>query len=133
MGDEQKSIKVLLTDDSASFLHFEKVLLSGTGYRFITATTGTEAYKLTKQEKPDIILLDINMPELTGFECCRLIKNDAEVSDIPVIMVTTRGAQNDIDAAFEAGCDDYLFKPVKKNVLVEMIEKHLKKKPEAPA
>jgi DNA-binding response OmpR family regulator len=48
-------------------------------------------------------------------------------------MVTTRGAQSDIDAAFEAGCDDYLFKPVKKNVLVEMIEKHLKKKPEAPA
>lgn len=124
----KRSIKVLLTDDSASFLHFEKVLLSSTGYEFITATTGAEAFKQAKKEKPDIILLDVNMPQMNGIEACRLIKSDAEVKDIPVIMVTTKGSQSDIDVAFEAGCDDYLFKPVKKNVLVEMIEKHLGKR-----
>jgi len=124
----KNSTKVLLTDDSASFLHFEKVLLSSTGYEFITATTGAEAVKQAKKEKPDIILLDVNMPQMNGIEACRLIKSDAEIKEIPVIMVTTKGSQSDIDVAFEAGCDDYLFKPVKKNVLVEMIEKHLGKR-----
>lgn len=126
MAPEGSKIKVLLTDDSSSFLHFEKVLLSSTGYIFLTATTGLEALKIAKTDMPDIILLDINMPELNGIECCRMLKSDAALKDIPVVMVTTRGSQSDIDSAFEAGCDDYLFKPVKKNVLVEMIEKHVK-------
>ncbi len=120
----EKRIKVLLADDSSSFLHFEKVLLTSTDYDIITAGDGLEALKLAKEEKPDIMFLDVNMPEMTGLELCRMVKNDSDLQHIAIIMVTTMGRDEDVEAGYQVGCDDYLFKPVKKSVLLEKIKKY---------
>ncbi len=119
----EKKIKVLLADDSSSFLHFEKVLLTSTDYDIITAGNGLEALKLAKEEMPDVMFLDVNMPEMTGLELCRMVKSDPSLRHIAVIMVTTMGKDEDIEAGYQVGCNDYLFKPVKKSVLIEKIQK----------
>lgn len=121
--EEAKTKKILLADDSSSFLHFEKVLLTSTGHEILTAVNGLEALKICREERPDIVFLDVNMPEMNGYEVCRMIKNDPELKEIAVIMVTTLGKEENVDQGYQMGCDDYLFKPVRKNILLEKIDK----------
>jgi uncharacterized protein (TIGR02266 family) len=112
--------KILLADDMAHFLDLEISFLRRADCHIITAANGIEALKLAKIEKPDIILLDIEMPRMTGVECCRHIKNDPSLKHIPVIMVT---ATNREDESRKAGANDFWRKPIREQDFLRGIKK----------
>ncbi len=99
---------VLAVDDEASILRLMKLELTGQGFRVITASTGEEALKLVEEQRPDIVLLDAIMPETTGLEVMRRIR---EQMNIPVIIVTAKDSDQDKVRGLEMGADDYIVKP----------------------
>jgi len=107
-----KKKKVLLVDDSNTVLMMEKMILAKGPFEVITARDGVEAIAKAKSEMPDIILLDVMMPNLDGLSACAAIRNHPETAGIPIIMVTTRGEEHNIETAFRNGCTDYVTKPI---------------------
>ena len=103
--------KVLLVDDSATVLMMEKMLLSKGPYNVVTARDGREAIEKAKSEQPDIVLLDVVMPNLDGLSACAAIRQQPETAHIPIVMVTTRGEEANVETAFRNGCTDYVTKP----------------------
>ena len=114
--------RILLADDMANFLDLEISFLRRADCEILTADNGIEALKLAKTIKPDIILLDVEMPRMTGIECCRHIKNDPSLKKIPVIMVT---ATNRREECNKAGCDDFWKKPIREKDFLEGLKKHV--------
>lgn len=104
--------KVLLVDDSNTVLLMEKMILAKGPYELVTARDGVEAVAKAKSEQPDIILLDVMMPNLDGLSACAAIRADPETTHIPIVMVTTRGEEQNIETAFRNGCNDYVTKPI---------------------
>ena len=104
--------KVLLVDDSNTVLMMEKMILAKGPFEIVTARDGLEAIAKSKSEKPDVILLDVMMPNLDGLSACAAIRAEPETAEIPIIMVTTRGEEQSIEAAFRNGCTDYVTKPI---------------------
>ncbi|MBW2650005.1 MAG: Flp pilus assembly complex ATPase component TadA [Deltaproteobacteria bacterium] len=94
-------------------------------YRVITAESGHEGLKIINDTKPDLLLLDIMMPEMDGYEVCSLLQENDETAYIPVIFVTAMGEERDKARAFAVGAADYLVKPIRKNILTDKIETHL--------
>jgi two-component system KDP operon response regulator KdpE len=99
---------VLAVDDEAGILRLLKLELSEQGFRVITADNGDEALKLVEEQRPDAVLLDIMMPEMTGFEAMRRIR---EQMNVPIIMVTAKDSDADKVRGLEQGADDYIVKP----------------------
>ncbi|MDD5223385.1 MAG: response regulator [bacterium] len=114
--------KILLVDDIRNFLDLEISFLKRADCRIFTASTGAEALKLAKQEKPDIILLDLVMPEMGGIETTRILKADPELKKIPVIIVTST---NKRDESLKAGADDFVQKPINERGLLNEIKKFI--------
>ena len=104
--------KVLLVDDSNTVLLMEKMILAKGPYEIVTARDGVEAVAKAKSERPDIILLDVMMPILDGLSACAAIRATPETANIPIVMVTTRGEEANIETAFRNGCNDYVTKPI---------------------
>lgn len=104
--------KVLLVDDSNTVLMMERMILAKGPFDVITARDGVEAIAKSKSEMPDIILLDVMMPKLDGLSACAAIRAQPETAGIPIIMVTTRGEEHNIETAFRNGCTDYVTKPI---------------------
>jgi DNA-binding response OmpR family regulator len=104
--------KILLVDDSNTILMMEKLILSNGPYDLITANNGEEAVRKATDHQPDLILLDVIMPKMGGFEACRLIRNGSSTKSIPIIMVTTRGEAANVEAGWANGCNDYVTKPI---------------------
>ena len=104
--------KILLVDDSSTVILMEKMILSKGPYEIVTARDGVEGVAKAKSEKPDVILLDVMMPNLDGLSACAAIRNDEATSHIPIIMVTTRGEEQNMETAFRNGCTDYVTKPI---------------------
>lgn len=104
--------KILLVDDSSTILMMEKFILRNDPYILITASNGEEAVRKAAAEKPDLILLDVVMPRMSGFEACRLIRDNPELRHIPIIMVTTRGEAANVETGWVVGCTDYVTKPI---------------------
>ena len=104
--------KVLLVDDSTTVLMMEKMLLAKGPYQVITARDGREAIEKAKSEQPDIVLLDVVMPILDGLTTCALLRQQPETAHIPIVMVTTRGEEANVETAFRNGCTDYVTKPI---------------------
>jgi len=117
--------KVLLVDDTETVLLFEKTLLRGTGHELRTANNGRKALDAVAADPPDLILMDIMMPEMDGIEACRHLKEDPSTNTIPVVMVTTKGEPLMVERAFEAGCDDYVTKPLDKMELLSKVRTYL--------
>ncbi len=103
--------KVLIVDDEMDALLALKVALDAEGYNVSEAKDGYEAIEKVKSEIPDVILLDLMIPEIDGFEVCRKLKSDPMLSHIPVIMLTARGEIDDKVEGIEMGADDYVTKP----------------------
>jgi len=116
--------RILIVDDTETVLMFEKMMLVGE-YDVRIAKTGKEALRSVADSRPDIILLDIVMPEMDGISTCRQLKSDAATKDIPVIIVTTKGETEKVEEAFTAGCNDYLTKPINRLNLLEKINEFL--------
>lgn len=104
--------KILLVDDSSTILMMEKFILRNDPYTLITASNGEEAVRKAALERPDLILLDVVMPRMSGFEACRLIRDNGELQQTPIIMVTTRGEAENVETGWVVGCTDYVTKPI---------------------
>lgn len=118
--------KILIVDDTETMRLYEHMLLSGQGYELDMAENGLEALEKIKANKPDLVLLDIMMPQMNGIECCRQIKSDDETREIKVVMVTTKSEYEKVKEAFAAGCDDYVTKPINRVELLSKLKELLK-------
>ncbi len=125
---QDKTPTVLVVDDNQQNLELLQVYLEDVDCQSIPACDGHEALDIIAKNPPDLILLDVMMPKMSGFEVCRRIKNDPKTSDIPVIMVTALNEFGDIERAIDSGTDDFLSKPVNKLELLTRIKTMLKLK-----
>ncbi len=119
-GDAQHT--VLLVDDNAQNLELLEVYMEDVPeVRVVTAMNGLEALQKVEEESPALILLDIMMPKMSGFEVCKKIKGDPNTRDILVVMVTALNETGDVERAAECGTDDFLSKPIDRRALVDLV------------
>ena len=104
--------KILLVDDAETILMMERMILNKAGYELITAKDGQEAVTKASAERPDLILMDVVMPKMSGFEACKQLRSQDATKAIPIIMVTTRGEAESVESGFQSGCSDYITKPI---------------------
>ena len=122
-----KNHKILIVDDEEAILELLKYNLEKEGYVVFTASDGVEGVKTAKEVKPDLILLDIMMPNQDGVETCRQIKEDKELGGAFVIFLTARSEEYSEVAAFDVGADDYINKPIKPRALMSRINAHFRR------
>ena len=113
--------RILVVDDEIYIVHILDFSLGMEGYEVITALDGEQALEKARADKPDLIVLDIMMPKLDGYETCKILKADAETKEIPVILLSAKGRNVDQKIGFEVGADDYITKPFSPRKLVERI------------
>jgi putative two-component system response regulator len=116
---------VLVVDDSASIRHIVKEGLQNAGFQVITAGNGRTALAVMKKRRPDLILSDIDMPEMNGFELCRTVKSDNDLSSIPFVVMSTNKERGHMKGMIENGATSYITKPFNPDHLVILIEKYL--------
>jgi len=114
--------RVLVVDDSPTDLHLITGFLTKHGYQALAARNGTEAISAAKSEKPDLILMDIVMPGMNGFEATRTLARDPDTADIPIVMVSSKGQETDKIWSMRQGATDYLVKPITENALIDKIK-----------
>ena len=119
--------KVLVVDDEQDLLDFVKIRLESNNYSVVTAVNGVEALAVFKEEKPNLVLLDILMPKLDGFKVCQVIKNDPLTASTPVIMLTAKDRPDDIKRAKQIGANGYIIKPFDAAILLFDIKEQLDK------
>ncbi len=117
--------KLLLVDDSKSVLLMEQMYLHKEPYELTTAEDGDIAVAKAMATLPDLILMDMVMPRMSGLDALKFLRRNPSTKNIPVIMVTTRSEAENVTAGFESGCNDYVFKPIDPPVLLEKIRNHL--------
>jgi len=117
--------KILLVDDSSTVLLMEKMILSKSPYQLVTASDGQEGFDKAVAERPDLILLDVIMPRMDGFEVCRRLRERDETRAVPVIMVTTRGELKSVETGYQSGCTDYITKPINGLELLSKVKNYL--------
>jgi len=113
---------ILVVDDSPTEIHVFKTMLEKNGFEVATAQSGEEGIERAKQVKPDLILMDVVMPGLNGFQATRQLGNDAETANIPIIIVTTKDQETDKVWAMRQGAKDYIVKPAKEADLMGRIK-----------
>ncbi|MBD3206943.1 response regulator [Candidatus Bathyarchaeota archaeon] len=117
--------KVLVVDDEPDILDLTRMFLENEGYKVFTAGNSEEALKIVENMIPDIILLDIVMSGFDGLETCEILKSNPITGDIPVIMFSALGREEDKAKSREAGACDYIIKPFSKETLLKKIKAHL--------
>jgi two-component system cell cycle response regulator len=118
--------RILVVDDNAQNLELLVAYLDGLECKVETAIDGLDALDKVSQATPDLVLLDVMMPRLSGFEVCRKLKTDPETRDIPIIMVTALNELGDIERGVESGTDDFITKPVNRLELVTRVRSLLR-------
>ena len=113
--------RILVVDDEIYIVHILDFSLGMEGYEVITALDGEQALEKARVEKPDLVVLDIMMPKLDGYETCKMLKAEPGTKDIPVILLSAKGRNVDQKIGFEVGADDYITKPFSPRKLVERI------------
>ncbi len=117
MSDEH----ILVVDDEEDILELVEYNLSKEGYRVSTVTTGNKAVSGARRLVPDLIVLDLMLPGLDGFQVCSILKNDPATKHIPIVMLTAKGSEGDIVRGLESGADDYVTKPFSPRVLIARV------------
>jgi len=117
--------KILVVDDSRTALFMVTTILRKERYELVTASDGEQALEMASSEHPDLILMDVIMPRKTGFEACRELKRREDTKAIPVILVTTRGEGENVEAGFQSGCNDYVTKPINAQELLTKVRDHM--------
>lgn len=128
MNQEQNKAKILVVDDNQQNLELLQAYLEDLDCQLFSAFDGPQALEMVKQVMPDLILLDVMMPKMSGFEVCNRIKNDPATTQIPVIMVTALNEMGDIERAIDSGTDDFISKPVNSLELKTRVKTMLKLK-----
>jgi two-component system alkaline phosphatase synthesis response regulator PhoP len=126
--EQEKTPVVLVVDDNQQNLELLQAYLEDMDCETVPAMDGPEALEVISRGAPDLILLDIMMPKMSGFEVCKRLKNDPKTSDIPVIMVTALNEFGDIERGIDSGTDDFISKPVNKLELLTRVKTMLKLK-----
>ncbi len=117
--------KILVVDDSPTALLWQQMLLRNEPFDIITATDGDEGVRVAHAEHPDLVLLDVVMPRMNGFDACRAMRLDPDLRDIPIFLVTTRSEMNSVTAGYESGCTEFVTKPIDKSELLAKIHSYL--------
>ena len=121
MTDSDSTPTILVADDEEDLRELVTYRLSRSGYNVIGAEDGQAAYELAAERTPDLMVLDVMMPKLDGYELTRRLRAEAALRSIPVILLTARSQESDIDRGFEVGADDYLKKPFNPDELVARV------------
>jgi len=119
--------KILIVEDEESLLKLESILLISKGFEVKGAQNGRAALEAVAEDKPDLVLLDIMLPEIDGFEVCRQLKSDPATRHIPVIMLTAKKSREDMVRGEKVGADWYITKPFKSAMVIETIQRFLAK------
>ncbi|MFL2607225.1 MAG: response regulator transcription factor [Flavobacteriaceae bacterium] len=122
-----KTFKILLVDDEPDILEILSYPLKNEGFQVYTANNGLEAIKFAKDIQPDLIVLDVMMPEMDGIEACEIIRKDSTISNTLITFLSARGEDYSKIAGFNAGADDYITKPIKPKVLVSKVKSLLRR------
>ena len=113
--------KILIVDDSPTEVHVIQTILQKNGHEVVVAASGEEGVVTAKAELPDLVLMDVVMPGINGFQATRQLSKQAETAHIPVIIVTTKDQETDKVWAMRQGAKDYIVKPVKEKALIERV------------
>ncbi|EMS69196.1 response regulator [Ruminiclostridium cellobioparum] len=127
-GSAIDKYEILIVDDTPEQIEMAMLVLKNNNYKVRVSTKGEAALKLLERQKPDLILLDIFMPEIDGFELCRIIKQNDEFKNIPVIFLTSSDDEQSIKKGFESGAQDYVTKPFNATELLARVNTHIKLK-----
>ena len=125
---DYSGIKILVVDDEPDILEFITYNLSKEGFKVSTAQNGHEALEVAKRDHPHIMILDIMMPEMDGYEVCERLKGDERTRDIPVIFLTAKSEVEDERKGFALGAVDYITKPISPPLLLARVATHLQLK-----
>ena len=115
-------IKILLVDDEPDIIEIIRFNLEQKGYQICTASDGLQAIKVAEKEQPHLIIMDVMMPNLDGIEACERLRQDSRFSETIIMFLTARGEDYSYVAAFDAGADDYVTKPIKPKVLLSKVK-----------
>jgi len=124
--------KILVVDDEKELTSLVSLHMKMAGYEVLIASTGEKALDISREEKPDLIILDLMLPKIDGWEVCKQLRQDVATQDIPVIMLTARTQTEDKLKGFEAGVDDYVTKPFSPRELVARVKRVLARAETAP-
>lgn len=124
---KKKDIKILLVDDEQDILEIVGYNLSQEGYKIVTASNGKEAIAVAKKERPQLIIMDVMMPEMDGMEACENIRKIPELQNTIITFLTARSEDYSQVAGFDAGADDYITKPIKPKLLVSKVKALLRR------
>lgn len=125
MNAPRRSSRILVVDDVIENIQLAGTILKEKGYQLNIARNGKQALQVVEKTKPDLILMDVEMPEMNGYECCKVLKANPETQDIPIIFLTSNMESNDIVKGFELGAVDYVGKPFHASELLARIHTHL--------
>ncbi len=119
--------KILIAEDERDIRDLIIFTLSFAGHEVVAATNGEEAYHLAAKENPDLILMDVRMPRMTGYEACERIKTEETTQHIPVVFLSAKGQETEVKAGLKAGADEYILKPFSPDQLTEKVRAILKR------
>jgi len=114
--------KILIVEDERDILQLVKLYLEKEGFRAVTAATGAEGLKSAKQDQPDLVILDLMLPEIDGLEVCKRLRSSPETAMLPIIMLTAKAEESDTVIGLELGADDYVTKPFSPKTLVARVK-----------
>ena len=124
---KKKDICILLVDDEPDIIEIIRYNLSSEGYKIVTADHGRRALEVAKKEKPQLIILDVMMPEMDGMETCIQLRKEPDLKDAVIAFLTARGEDYSQMAGFDAGADDYITKPIKPKILTSKVKALLRR------
>jgi CheY-like chemotaxis protein len=125
--NEESMAKILIAEDERDIRDLVAFTLRFAGYEVFTAANGEEAVQLAPQVNPDLILMDVRMPRMTGYEACRILKLNPDLKDIPIVFLSAKGQETEIQQGLEAGAEEYLLKPFAPDQLTSHVKTILAK------
>jgi DNA-binding response OmpR family regulator len=114
--------KIVIAEDEPDIRELIAFTLRFAGYEVITGSNGEEGYELTKKVRPDLAMFDVRMPKMTGYDACKKVKADPEIAHIPVIFLSAKGQESEIEQGLAAGAEEYLLKPFAPDQLTERVK-----------
>lgn len=124
--------KILIIEDDPSAVRFAQYALEQEGYQVLTAGDGVEGLRMAQQEEPDLLVLDVMLPGMDGFEVCHRLRTTASTAKLPILMLSVKGRESDRSTGLKVGADEYLTKPTSPSQLVASVERLLARKGATP-
>lgn len=120
--------KILIIEDDKDILELLRYNLEKQGYKVVCSDNGGKGLEIVKKDKPDLVILDLMLPGLSGLEVCKILRNDKSTVNLPIVILTAKDTESDIIAGLELGADDYITKPFSPKVLISRIKAVLRRK-----